>query len=80
MRSIRQRFMRHYPGSSIVVVAVLALGFVCGDRAFAQSGAGERWVGTWMTAISGTIYAGASEIQRNILAESVLGLPKEPRP
>ncbi|NKY60491.1 acyl-CoA dehydrogenase family protein [Nocardia flavorosea] len=38
------------------------------------------WVGTWMIAISGTIYAGTSEIQRNILAESVLGLPKEPRP
>ena len=38
------------------------------------------WVGTWMIAISGTIYAGTSEVQRNILAEAVLGLPKEQRP
>jgi alkylation response protein AidB-like acyl-CoA dehydrogenase len=38
------------------------------------------WVDTWMIAISGTIYAGTSEVQRNILSEAVLGLPKEPRP
>ena len=37
------------------------------------------WSGTWLAAISGTIYAGTSEIQRNILAESALGLPKETR-
>ena len=38
------------------------------------------WVGTFLNARAGTIYAGTSQVQRNIIGEMVLGLPKEPRP
>ncbi len=37
------------------------------------------WVGTFLNARAGTIYAGSSQIQSNIIGEMVLGLPKEPR-
>jgi alkylation response protein AidB-like acyl-CoA dehydrogenase len=37
------------------------------------------WLGAFLNARAGTIYAGTSEVQRNILAETVLGLPKEKR-
>jgi alkylation response protein AidB-like acyl-CoA dehydrogenase len=37
------------------------------------------WVGTFLNARAGTIYAGTSQVQRNIIGEMVLGLPKEPK-
>ena len=38
------------------------------------------WAMTFLNARAGTIYAGSSQVQRNIVGEMVLGLPKEPRP
>jgi alkylation response protein AidB-like acyl-CoA dehydrogenase len=37
------------------------------------------WVSTFLGARPGTIYAGTSQIQKNIVGDRVLGLPREPR-
>ena len=38
-----------------------------------------NWAGVFYNARAGTIYAGTSQVQKGIVGEQILGLPKEPR-
>jgi alkylation response protein AidB-like acyl-CoA dehydrogenase len=40
---------------------------------------GERWLEGYLFALAGPIYAGTNEIQRTVIAERVLGLPRGTR-
>ena len=44
-----------------------------------RDGPDAGWVEAYLFSLSGPIYAGTNEIQRNIVAERVLGLPREPK-
>jgi alkylation response protein AidB-like acyl-CoA dehydrogenase len=46
-----------------------------GAEAEVESG----WLDGYLFSLSGPIYAGTNEIQRNIVAERILGLPREPK-
>jgi alkylation response protein AidB-like acyl-CoA dehydrogenase len=39
----------------------------------------SAWTSGYLFSLSGPIYAGTNEIQRNIIAERILGLPREPK-
>jgi len=47
-----------------------------GERAELVDGTDAAWMKGWEFSLSGPIYAGTNEIQRNVVAERVLGLPR----
>jgi alkylation response protein AidB-like acyl-CoA dehydrogenase len=49
-------------------------GLAITDPAVAQENA--RWQNTFFTSLAATLGGGTSEIQRNVIAQHVLGLPK----
>ena len=49
---------------------------IAGPEAERMDGDFERWVDGFLFSLSGPIYAGTNEIQRNIIADRVLQLPK----
>jgi alkylation response protein AidB-like acyl-CoA dehydrogenase len=50
---------------------------VCGAASLVHAGDLDRWQRLFLFSRADTIYGGANEIQRNIIAERVLGLPRE---
>jgi len=60
----------------------IAIGIVGTDALVRPDGPGyptTQWQNVFLSSRAGTIYSGTSEIQRNIVGERALGLPKEPR-
>jgi len=49
------------------------------DLLGAEAELSSVWTDGYLFSLSGPIYAGTNEIQRNIIAERLLGLPREPR-
>jgi alkylation response protein AidB-like acyl-CoA dehydrogenase len=47
-----------------------------GPRAELRDGADSRWLDGYLFALAGPIYAGTNEIQRSVIAERVLGMPR----
>ncbi|MCL2582153.1 MAG: acyl-CoA dehydrogenase family protein [Streptosporangiales bacterium] len=60
----------------------IAMAIEGGDGLLRPEGDGypvSEWQQVFLASRAGTIYSGTSEIQRNIIGERALGLPKEPR-
>ena len=45
-------------------------------RTYVSHSESGSWLGAFLNARAGTIYAGTSEVQRNVIAQRVLGLPR----
>lgn len=53
---------------------------LCGDAAATMEDRAARWVSGFLATRCLTIAGGTSEVQRNVIGERILGLPRDPEP
>jgi alkylation response protein AidB-like acyl-CoA dehydrogenase len=70
------------PQAAAILMPILLVMDVLGPAGEIGAGAPYHWddlQGVFFSSRSDTIYGGTNQIQRNLIAERALGLPKEPR-
>ena len=77
-REVTQLAVDIHGADAMVMAGRAAASGIAGDAVGSPSSP-RSWNEVSMRARAGTIYAGTSQVQRNIIGERVLGLPKEPR-
>jgi alkylation response protein AidB-like acyl-CoA dehydrogenase len=77
-KEVTQLAVDIYGTDALVLSGRAAASGIAGDAVGSPSSS-RSWNEVSMRARAGTIYAGTSQVQRNIIGERVLGLPKEPR-
>ena len=59
-----------------VAIHTAALDLLGTDAELLTAGAPGEWLDGYLFSLAGPIYAGTNEIQRNVVAERLLGLPR----